>query len=1103
MTKSGTNAFHGDLTEQYWNNRWNGARFFVKQNYYRSINAATAAGDHALADRIRNTPVNPAGHANTYGATIGGPVIIPKLVNGKNKLFFFFSFDGFIDRKPTENTFNHTVPTLPERRATSPTCCRSAPPSTSSSIRSPSGPIRAAPAILCAIRSPATSFRQAGSINPAYQTYTKFEPIPNNLPPAAASSRSTIISIPASRITGATAPISNRFDYQLSEKHRFFGRWSWLKYREDRQDWTYETARGLMTNGVNRNNLGATANWVYTPTANTMLDVAAGGNNNLEGNILTPMALSYTPAPWACPHIWMRRRAHPTRCRSCRSPATTPWANRSPRGRTTRSSRSNRTSPTFAARTRSAPGSTCATIAAPAATPESRRARSISRNYTCQQDDCLTAGNLGHSWAAFLMGLPTTSTEATNATYALSNPYLGWYAQDNWRLSSKFSLNIGLRLEYEFGLRERYNRFIAGFDPTQPLPITALAQAAYAKAPGPRIAGLRVFRRRRVALHRDRRRGQPFSRGTIDVSTAHRVRVYSHSKAGDSRRLRRLLRHVERAEPGSGSERLQPDDHRFLFQRFRANLALGRSRAGISPLTDPFPLRSDGTRFEPPVGAALGSLAKTGSGWTFLDPNYQRRASSVGDWKSSANSGTRWSSPSRYAGMYANHVRLTRKLDFLPAQYWAFGATRNNTIATNMNQNVTNPFYLPNFASLQTSNPVLYQALASRSFFTSPTIRKNQLLRPFSQMNGLSETGGFGETKGESVEVVFNRRFGQGFTVNANFTGLVERDRDFFSNEFDPTPTWELSNNGTPWRFALTGIWELPFGRGRWLAHGGVSNAVLGGWQVAAATRINRVPLLNWGNLFYTRRPEQYLLRRDAHSRSLVQHHRVRDRFGAAARRISGEGVSSTDRLLPSRRIEPVGRQHPTQISNSRGHVFPVALRRIGRFEPFATGCPESRPDLDEFRQSHQQYVEHQPLPPHSREISFLAGLTAVSWMPGAAWERVCLRELTMEGRMNGTEPSIFDLSPAEKLQLVEDLWDDLAATPEPAGPRLAETGTGAQKSESFEKPGLGTVLGRCKAKGARQAWPLTWFLRQRQTSILRKLTFGMRAGVWAWARSF
>jgi putative addiction module component (TIGR02574 family) len=33
--------------------------------------------------------------------------------------------------------------------------------------------------------------------------------------------------------------------------------------------------------------------------------------------------------------------------------------------------------------------------------------------------------------------------------------------------------------------------------------------------------------------------------------------------------------------------------------------------------------------------------------------------------------------------------------------------------------------------------------------------------------------------------------------------------------------------------------------------------------------------------------------------------------------------------------------------------------------------------------------------------------------------------------QVNQTTTSVFDLSPAEKLQLVEDLWDDLAATPE------------------------------------------------------------------------
>ena len=32
---------------------------------------------------------------------------------------------------------------------------------------------------------------------------------------------------------------------------------------------------------------------------------------------------------------------------------------------------------------------------------------------------------------------------------------------------------------------------------------------------------------------------------------------------------------------------------------------------------------------------------------------------------------------------------------------------------------------------------------------------------------------------------------------------------------------------------------------------------------------------------------------------------------------------------------------------------------------------------------------------------------------------------------MSSSAPSVFDLSPSEKLQLVQDLWDDLAATPE------------------------------------------------------------------------
>jgi hypothetical protein len=205
--------------------------------------------------------------------------------------------------------------------------------------------------------------------------------------------------------------------------------------------------------------------------------------------------------------------------------------------------------------------------------------------------------------------------------------------------------------------------------------------------------------------------------------------------------------------------------------------------------------------------------------------------------------------------MFSSDVRLNKKLDALPVQYWNLSNTRNNAIATNLNSNVTNPFYIGNFTSLQSSNPLVYQALASRSFFTSTTVRKNQLLRPFSQMNSLTETGSFGQVKSESVDVIFRRNFAEGFTFNASFTGLVERDRDFFYNEFDPNPSWELSNNGTPWRFVITGIWELPFGAGKRLASHGVGSALLSGWQVSAIYENQPGPLLTWGNIFYNGDP--------------------------------------------------------------------------------------------------------------------------------------------------------------------------------------------------------------------------------------------------------
>ena len=67
--------------------------------------------------------------------------------------------------------------------------------------------------------------------------------------------------------------------------------------------------------------------------------------------------------------------------------------------------------------------------------------------------------------------------------------YYGGYVQDDWRVSSKFTLNYGLRIEHEDGMREANNNFTVGFDPT--------ATSALSGGDDSRPTSIRPARRRR------------------------------------------------------------------------------------------------------------------------------------------------------------------------------------------------------------------------------------------------------------------------------------------------------------------------------------------------------------------------------------------------------------------------------------------------------------------------------------------------------------------------------------------------------------------------------------------------------------------------------
>jgi hypothetical protein len=83
VSKGGSNAYHG-------------AAFWYHQN-------------RAFDSRTFNQTTLPAKIGNTFGVTLGGPVFVPRLYTGKNRTFFYFTWEGL--RFPRQATTANSVPT--------------------------------------------------------------------------------------------------------------------------------------------------------------------------------------------------------------------------------------------------------------------------------------------------------------------------------------------------------------------------------------------------------------------------------------------------------------------------------------------------------------------------------------------------------------------------------------------------------------------------------------------------------------------------------------------------------------------------------------------------------------------------------------------------------------------------------------------------------------------------------------------------------------------------------------------------------------------------------------------------------------------------------
>ncbi|HVJ07190.1 MAG TPA: carboxypeptidase-like regulatory domain-containing protein [Acidisarcina sp.] len=860
-TKSGTNDFHGSLSEQHWRNEWNAANFFVKAQNRVSIAAAEAQGNTSLADSLRNKKLNPAGHSNNYTGTIGGPVRIPGLYNGKDKMFFFFSYSGLNDRVSANTVYwNRTVPTLKERdgdfsdllqvdpvlyQLYDPLTTRPDPTRPGHVIRDPF---------------PGNIIPKSRMINPVYNYYTRLMPNPNNAPTNTALA-------PTNNYLASRMPwkfdyksMSGRVDYQLSSKNRFFVRTQYWSNNEANQDWLYETAPGYGGLVGNRLGISSGMDWVWTPSSSWLFDISTGFQRFTDGVLdqaqrkvepskvgLPSYIDQYAGGNYTAPLMrfagydslswnWMGKPARYDNIigkvdgwRTLGMHTIRFGFDQYQLAKTNYGFNSGiNTSGNF----------------------------NFDNSFTSRDDDGnVPAGSLGHSWAAFLMGLPTSSSIATSPSVALRNAQYGWYVEDGWKVSPKLSVNIGLRMEYETGATVRHNQALGTFDPKLSVPIAADAQTAYAANPIPELPAAQ-FQVTGGTTYAGLN-GAPRALWKNELMFLPR---FAAAYSIDSRT-------VVRGGYGVYYDTLTVRDfsyglpNQFGYSRtttttfstdFGQTWASGDPKNGISPLTDPFPVRTDGSRFDVPVGNALGAAVTDGRGYSYIPYDLNRARQQRWRGGLERQFGNDILAEVAYVGSYSSDVYVNQDMEPLPQQYWATGNVRNSANASNLTKNVTNPFNINNFADLKTSNPVVYQDMSSNSFFKSKTIPKYRLLTKYPQIPGLSNSySPLGRVKTNSIEARVSKRFSRGFNLDVAYTRMWGEAKDYFFNSFDATPSWRENTQTRPQRWTGTSVIELPWGKDRKFWNSGWRSKVFGGFQMAGTYEYQPGPMLSFPNAFY------------------------------------------------------------------------------------------------------------------------------------------------------------------------------------------------------------------------------------------------------------
>ncbi len=763
-TKSGTNELHGSLFEFFRNSRMDANNWF-----------ANASGSR-LGKFQRNE----------FGASLGGPLSIPKLYNGKNKSFFFMVYEGRRQRSASTRFF--TLPTDEQMGGDFSKTLTAA-----GQLRTIYDPFTTTPDPARPgqfLRTPFPGNRiPVNRFDPVSANVLKFYGPRPNLPGQVNTGQQNFF------FQGKAPTDVNRgtgkFDHNFNENQRIFFRYTLFQNENSQPElWAGPGCPdgGCYSNYERQQNAALDYSWTLNPT--TLLNLRYGFARSIldrgswhKGFRPTTLGLpSYVEdgadllafPEFSVEEMTMPGLLHHWNFRSANQSHTVVGT----------------LSKVISSHSLKVGTEMRLNLINHMQAPWSMNF-TFNRGMTQGPDPRVVSATGGFGFASFLLGTGASGSEVHGIRPALENRSFGFYLQDDWKVNRKLTVNLGLRWDFETGLTERHNRY-GIFDPTAVNPLgQQVGMQLFGGWTFPTQGGLG-------------RRLKPIEWGKI----APRIGIAYQVMPGL----------VIRTGGGIFYTTAPYGANNYGTAPFRASTPWVPTVDGVTPtdlLSNPFP---NGVLQPPGSGGGLNAALGLGVGSPV--PNTMTTPyNSQWNFSIAKDLGNTSVLEVAYAGNKGTNLPLSWQMDQLASSLIRPDAGLLDT--------VPNPFF----------------GIIRVGVMSNRNVQRGQLLTPFPHIPGVSYAGtGWGNSNFHSLQASFKKRFSQAGTAVVSYTwsklladgGDNAWDsagfRDFNCRACDKS----VSPYHYPHRLVASYTYELPFGKGKQFGASWNSfvNAVLGEWQV-------------------------------------------------------------------------------------------------------------------------------------------------------------------------------------------------------------------------------------------------------------------------------